>query len=264
MRRKALVTLVITSFSGLLFAAAQQGAAGGQIPAPAPRQAARPVATPTLTIQVADTAGIPLANVQVTAQGPVSRDGATAEDGSVRFANMRPGSYRLRFARNGSITLDRDITVRAGEPLLVDVTLSPAPPPPKPVEPAHPAAAPPQAARPLGTPVDPKVTPIPSFLDKNLITGREPQKSSSLGCTSTATATLYQLREAWVNRSHDNGDEWIYVVAGEATLRLGGAEQHLQAGTFSLIPHTVAYSIMPTGKNPFIVVSILSGPACTQ
>jgi mannose-6-phosphate isomerase-like protein (cupin superfamily) len=257
MHRNLLITLLITSISGPLFA---QTTASGPAQ-PAARQA-RPAPAPTITVQVTDSSGLPLSNVHVTAQGPVSRDGVTGDDGSIRFSNMRPGSYRLRLVREGSTTLDRDITVRAAEPLLVDVALSVAPVLKAP-EPAPPAAAPAPAAKPLGPPVEPKVTPIPAFLEKNLISGREPQKSSSLGCTSTATATLNQLREAWVNRSHGDADEWLYVVAGEATLRLPGSEQHLQAGTFSLVPHTVVYSVLPAGRNPLIVVSILSGPPCS-
>jgi mannose-6-phosphate isomerase-like protein (cupin superfamily) len=222
------------------------------------RPAAAAAATPTITVQVTNSSGLPLANVQVTAQGPVSRDGETGEDGSLRFANMRPGAYRLRFTREGSTTLDRDILVRAGEPLLVDVALSAAPAAPKPVEPP-PVAAPARAAdKPLGPPADPKLTPIPTFLEKNFI-GREGRKDSPLGCTSTGAATLVQLREALLNQTHDEADEWIYVVAGEGTLRLGTAEQHLQAGTFSLIPHAVAHGLLPGGRNPLVFVSVLSG-----
>ena len=228
----------------------------------APARAARP-ATPTVTVQVTDSAGLPLAGVQVTTQGPLSRDGVTAEDGSIRFANMRVGNYRLRFVREGSITLERDIAVRA-EPLLVDVALSAAPAPPKPPEPPPAPAPPPPPTKTLGPPTDPKVISVPTFIEKNFIGNREPQKESTLGCTSTGTATLYQLREAWINRSHDDADEWLYVVAGEATLRIKTTEQRLQAGTFSLIPHTVAYSLLPTGRNPFMVVSVLSGAACAK
>jgi hypothetical protein len=213
---------------------------------------------PTITIQVTSSAGLPLANVQVTAQGPLSRDGVTAEDGSIRFVNMRAGAYRLKFVREGSITLERDITLRSGEPLLVDVALSAAPPAPKPAEPP-PATAPAAGAdKPLGPPAEPKLTPIPTFLEKNFI-GREGRKDSSLGCTTTGAATLVQLREALLNQTHEDVDEWIYVVAGEGTLRLGTSEQHLQAGTFSLIPRTIAHGLLPGGRNPLILVSVLSG-----
>jgi hypothetical protein len=228
---------------------------------PAQQRPARPApaaATPTVTIQVTNSSGLPLANVQVTAQGPVSREGVSAEDGSIRFANMRAGAYRLRFVRESFTTLDRDITVRAGEPLLVDVALSSAPAAPKPVEPAPSAAPVGGADKPLGPPAEPKLVAIPTFIEKNFI-GREGRKDSPLGCTSTGGATLVQLREALLNQTHEDVDEWVYVVAGEGTLRLGTAEQHLQAGTFALIPHTVAHGLLPVGRNPLIFVSVLSG-----
>ena len=253
MRKTAFVLVVAAVSIGPLLAQAP--------PAPgAPRAAARPAGTPTVTIQVTDVSGLSLVNVQVTAQGPVSRDGATAGDGSIRFANMRAGAYRLRFVREGSITLERDITVRASEPLLVDVSLSAAPVTPKLVETARPAPAAATSApsKTPGPPADPKLTPIPTFLEKNFI-GREGRKDSALGCTSTATATLVQLREALLNQTHDDADEWIYVVAGEGTLRIGTSDQRLQAGTFSLVPHTVSHGILPGGRNPLILVSILSG-----
>ena len=86
--------------------------------------------------------------------------------------NMRPGTYRLRFSREGSITLEREVTLRAGEASAVDVALSPAPPPERAPEPV----APPPVSAPLGPPGDPKVTPVPLFLEKNFIGGREGRK----------------------------------------------------------------------------------------
>ena len=108
------------------------------------------------------------------------------------------------------------------------------------------------------------MTPVPLFLEKNFIGGREGRKDSVLGCTATGTATLHQLREAWLAHTHDDAEEWIYVVAGEGTLRLGTTEQKIQAGTFSLVPHTMSHALIPQGRNPLIVISVLSGPACKQ
>jgi hypothetical protein len=257
MSRRAFALSVLLCFATPGLALAQAA------PAPQPqaprvtRPAAPPAANLTLSIQVTDSSGLPLGNVQVTAQGPVSREGTTTQDGSLRFAALRAGMYRLRFVREGSNTLERDVTIRAGEPLAVDVSLTAAPPPPKPPEPVKP---PPSASsdKSLGPPTDPKMTPIPTFLEKNFI-GREGRKDSPLGCTTTGAATLVQIREALLNQTHDDADEWIYVVAGEGTLRLGTAEQHLQAGTFSLIPHTVSHGLLPTGRNPLIFVSVMSG-----
>lgn len=215
-----------------------------------------------LTIEVTDTLGAPVAEAAVTVTGPVAREGVTAADGSLRFTSMRPGTYRLRFAREGSITLERDLTLRAGESPTVEVALSPAPvAPPAPIAPIAPIA--PVAPR-LGPPGDPKFTPVPLFLEKNFIGGREGRKDSVLGCTPTGTATLHQLRDSWLAHTHDDAEEWIYVVAGEGALRIGETNQRLQAGTFNLVPHTVSHALIPQGRNPLIIISVLSGPACKQ
>jgi mannose-6-phosphate isomerase-like protein (cupin superfamily) len=216
-----------------------------------------------LTIQVTDTLGAPLADATVAITGPVAREGVTNANGTLRVTNMRAGSYRLRFVREGSITLERDITLRAGESPAVDVALSSAS--------ARSAAADKPAAPPaplaplapdLGPPGDAKVTPVPLFLEKNFIGSRDARKDSVLGCTATGTATLHQLRDSWLGHTHEDATEWIYVVAGEGTLRIGTSDQRLQAGTFGLVPHTVSHALIPQGRNPLIVISVLSGPAC--
>ncbi len=252
-------------------------AAAQTAPAPAPAtppattapRPARPVARPapaaattTLGFLVTDSAGAPLGDVQVSTQAPVAREGVTGPDGSLRFAGMRAGTYRVRFNRPGSITLEREVTLRGGEPLTIDVMLSPAPVAPKAPEPVKPSE-PVSSTRALPPPGEWRVTAIPLFLEKNFIGGREGRKDTQLGCTPTATATMHQLREAWLNHTHDDADEWLYVVAGEGNVRIGTADQRVSAGTFSLVPHTVPHALLPSGRNPMIVISILSGPSCT-
>jgi mannose-6-phosphate isomerase-like protein (cupin superfamily) len=213
-----------------------------------------------ITIQVTDTLGAPLADAAVTITGPVAREGTTTADGSLRVTNMRAGTYRLRFVREGSITLERELTLRAGESPTVEVALSPAPSVPNaPAAPIAPVAPSPPS---LGPPGDARVTAVPLFLEKNFIGGRERRKDSLLGCTATGTATLHQLRDSWLGHTHDDAEEWIYVVAGEGALRIGETNQRLQAGTFSLVPHTVPHAVIPQGRNPLIIISVLSGPAC--
>jgi mannose-6-phosphate isomerase-like protein (cupin superfamily) len=211
---------------------------------------------------VTDTLGAPLADTQVTITGPAARDGVTTTDGQLRLANMRAGTYRLRFVREGSITFERELVMRAGESLEVNVSLSPAPVVPKEPEPVKPPPPEP-TEKALPPPGDPKITPVPLFLEKNFIGGREGRKDSPLGCTPTGTATLHQIREPWLNHAHEDADEWIYVVAGEGMLRIGNAaDQRIQAGTFSLVPHATSHTLLPQGRNPLIVISVLSGPAC--
>src|SRR5262245_12840768 len=160
----------------------------------APRPAARPAAPAAATslgFLVTDTSGAPLGDVQVSTQAPLAREGVTGPDGSLRFTGLRAGTYRLRFSHSGSITLEREVTLRAGESLSIDVTLSVAPPAPKapePVKPSEPATT----KRELPPPGEWRVTAIPLFLEKNFI-GRDGRKDTQLGCTPTATATLHQL-----------------------------------------------------------------------
>jgi mannose-6-phosphate isomerase-like protein (cupin superfamily) len=227
----------------------------------APRATGKPAA---ITIHVTDALGAPLADAAVSITGPVAREGVTGADGSLRVINMRAGTYRIRFVREGSITLERDITLRAGESPTVDAALSPAPNAPTTNAPIAPNAPVAPTAPVLGPPGDPRVTPVPLFLEKNFIGGREGRKDSVLGCTATGTATLHQLRDSWLMHTHDNAAEWIYVVAGEGALRIGDTNQRLQAGTFSLVPHTVSHALIPQGRNPLIVISVLSGPPCLQ
>jgi mannose-6-phosphate isomerase-like protein (cupin superfamily) len=241
-----------------LLAGVLSTAAHGQAPAPAStRTTGKPAA---ISIHVTDALGAPLADATVTITGPVAREGITTADGSLRVTNMRAGTYRLRFVREGSITLERELTLRAGDSPNVDVALSSAPS--APIAPIAPVAPPAPIAPSLGPPGDPKVTPVPLFLEKNFIGGREARKDSLLGCTATGTATLHQLRDSWLGHTHDDAEEWIYVVAGEGALRIGETNHRLQAGTFSLVPHTVPHAVIPQGRNPLIIISVLSGPRC--
>src|SRR5688500_14231369 len=107
-----------------------------------PAQRGRGVKTATLAILVPDPAGAEIPNVSVTIEGPASRTART-EVRRIAMEDLPRGAYRLRFGREGFITLERELTARAGAPTEVKVTLQPEPEPPpapKPVEPSRPAA----------------------------------------------------------------------------------------------------------------------------
>src|SRR5215213_2023006 len=125
----------------LLVVIVSVGEAQQQAPPPPPQTAppATPRAAPssgprasTVTVTVTDDAGTPVQGVTVTVTGPVTRTVTTIANGTARLLGMRSGTYRLRFEHQGFITLERDVTMRAGAVPEVDVTLSPgtAPPPP--------------------------------------------------------------------------------------------------------------------------------------
>ena len=157
--------------------------------------------------------------------------------GTASLGTLRDGSYRLRFERDGFITLEREISIRNAEPSTIEVALSfapPAAPPPAPAPSAPPTPPPPvvvtvPAPRLTSVPSGPPVfVSIPDFLDKNYI-GREPIKESVLACLADSTTRVLQLHEAIGEHTHADMDEVLYIVAGEGTIRTRGESSTVAA-----------------------------------
>jgi hypothetical protein len=242
-------------------------------PAPsAPQRRAQPRAAQVI---VRDRSGTPLRDVRVNVAAPARQDLVTDAAGTASLGTLRDGSYRLRFERDGFITLEREISIRNAEPSTIEVALSfapPAEPPPAPAPAAPPDPPPPVvvtvlAPRLTSVPSGPPVfVSIPDFLDKNYI-GREPIKESVLACLADSTTRVLQLHEAIGEHTHADMDEVLYIVAGEGTIRTRSesspvAASSVTAGALTVIPHGVAHAIERRGKNPLMVLSMLSGAPC--
>jgi hypothetical protein len=179
--------------AAVMLCATWLGAQAQNPPASAPRRqppAATAGRSVTMSVTVTDNAGAPIDGVQVVVTGPVTREGTTADGGALRLLGIRPGTYRLRFEHEGHVTLERELTVRAGQAATVDVTLSN----------AAPTTAPPQAETPPeqkdeALPGEPATTSVADFVERNFIGSRDPQREDELGCTASARTTLVQLRE---------------------------------------------------------------------
>lgn len=233
-----------------------------------PGQAAQPAAgaraktsavaaarTASARIAVRDQGGTSLSEVRVVLSGAGTGEFVTSPAGTIVVPDLKDGTYRLRCEREGFITLEREFTVRGGAYSQIDVVLNPAPPPPP--QPA-PEPAPP-AAVPAGGP--PVTLSVVDYLDRNLI-GREPLKESILACNPLETVRLLQMREGVAQHVHENGDEVIYVVAGEGTVRIGDAPTAVRAGSLVVVTNGTGHAFERSGKNPLIVVSTLVGAPC--
>lgn len=221
------------------------------------RPAPRAAGAVTLALRVTDPAGAPLAGVKVIIDGPTHREAAT-EQGRIALENMPAGTYRLRFEREGFITLEREVVARGSAPVDVKVSLTPAPePPPAPAPPPAPEPAPagPSAAAPV-------VLDLPAFIEKNYI-GREPRRISPLGCTDGTVATLLQLHEPLAEHTHARSDEFLYVIAGQGTARIKGRDEPIGAGIFAFIPRGAGHTVTPSGRNPLVVLSLQPSEGCT-
>ncbi len=246
------------------------GPAARQPPAPArptaPRRPQPQQAAPGhIVITVRDQSGTPLAAVKVVLSGPQSDQGTTGSDGTVRFDVPPPGTYRLRFEREGFITLERELGVRGRQTIDVEVALNLAPPPPPPPTPPPPPPPSPAATAPSGLASAPSGPPIvvsiPEFVNKHYI-GREPLKESVLGCLADSMTRVLQLHQAVAEHTHADLDEIIYVIAGEGSVRLTDRTAAVTPGFLAILPHGQPHALAPRGRNPLIVLSILNGAEC--
>jgi mannose-6-phosphate isomerase-like protein (cupin superfamily) len=217
----------------------------------------------TLSVEATDMSGTALTGVGVEVDGPVEREGETAQNGIV-FRSMRAGTYRVRLTREGFTTLEREVVIRSGQPASVSLALTAAPekpaPPPAPVVAQAPTPAPvPKSNR----VVEPRTLSIPDFLDNNLI-GGEPQKTTLLGCADGGTTRLLQVREPLTDEQHADLDEILYVVAGAGVVRIRNQDTRMQPGHFALVPRGTPHSIRREGRNPIILLSVLTGQPCTE
>ncbi len=222
------------------------------------RQSAPPTAARlTLTVMVTALDGRTIPDAMVKAIGPDDREASSDPSGLVTLNNLSPGTYRVRFEHPAFITLEKEISIAAGKPLRASATLSAAPPPPKPEAPPTP---PPATPAPAGN-YSPNAVDIPDLFEKNFI-GSAAIKRSPIGCTASSTSTLVQLRDPLADHAHADADELIYIVAGEGTHKIGGKEQPLSGGVFTIIPRGTTHSLTRRGRQPLVIISTLSGPPC--
>jgi len=221
----------------------------------AQRRGAAPATGPvTLAIYVADPAGTPIGDVRVTISGVVSRTTRT-ERGRTVFEGLPSGQYQLRFEKTGYLPLEQEVTGRGAKPIDVKVTLEPEPvAPPKPVE-----APPPPPAPAVETKM--VVLDMPAFIEKNYI-GRAAGKTTPMGCAAGASSTLIQVNEPLAQHTHDDADEFIYVIAGQGMARLSGREESLGPAVFLMIPRGMAHTISAGPKKPLVMMSIRAGDGC--
>ena len=227
----------------------------GQSPARGPAQRPASPRTGSVRIAVKDQDGTGLSEVRLLLSGAAKGEFVTGGAGTMVVPDLKDGVYRLRCEHEGFITLEREFTVRGGVYGQIEVVLNPAPPPPP--QPA-PAPAPPAAIPPGGRPMTLSVV---DYLDRNFI-GREPLKESILACNPLETVRLLQMREGVAQHVHQSGDEVIYVVAGEGTVRIGETPTPLRAGSLVVVTNGIGHALERGGKNPLIVVSTLIGAPC--
>ncbi|HEV8396981.1 MAG TPA: carboxypeptidase regulatory-like domain-containing protein [Vicinamibacterales bacterium] len=237
--------------------------AAGATPAPRRAPAAAPTASRAgMAITVTDSGGGTMAGVSVSANGPTMRNGETNGSGQVSFPGMLAGVYRLRFDGESIVAFEKEVTVKPGQVLAVDVMLSAA----KKVAPAPapaPAAAPPPAAAsaktgPAGAPLQ---VSVPKVLEGDFV-GKNPRRESLLSCSGSTRTTMLQINQPMPERMYADADVVYYVIGGEGTMKLDGKETKLALNDFVSVPRGGSHSFERRGNRTLILLSVLGGEPC--
>lgn len=80
------------------------------------------------------------------------------------------------------------------------------------------------------------------------------------GRSQTAVMTIAPGQDAGPEETHP-GDQVIYVVEGEALVRLSGQEQKAAAGSLLMIPAGTPHHVMNPGLAPLFFVTVYAPPA---
>jgi Carboxypeptidase regulatory-like domain/Cupin domain len=229
----------------------------------APRRVAP--STAMLEVKVVDRSGRPISDAHVIVQGPTSRDETADNSGTVTLKPMTPGTYRVRAEHEGFLALEKEVALRAAAaPTQAILSLSFAPPPPAPEPkpaPPPPPPPPPVAAAPLGPLGEPRTLSIPDLAEHSL-SGKDAVKVFPIGCSGASLSRLIVLHDAIPSGANTDAEETLYLVAGEATLTLGGKEQSITPGWFAIVPRGTNYALGKKGKNPAILLSTVNGRPC--
>jgi mannose-6-phosphate isomerase-like protein (cupin superfamily) len=243
-----------------------------QKPATPPATTAKPATPPVrrtpapaanarggMAITVTDPGGATIAGVSVAADGPTARNGETNGSGQVNFPGLLAGNYRLRFEGDDVVAFEKEVTIRNGQVLAVDVMLNAATkvaPPPPPV-----AAPPPPPVVKTGPVGQPQFLSIPKVLENDFV-GKEARRESLLACSGTTRSAMLQVNQPTPERMYADADVMYYVIGGEGTLKLNGKDTRLALNDFVSIPRGGSHSFERRGNRMLVLLSVLGGEAC--
>ena len=214
-----------------------------------------------MAITVTDAGGATIPGVTVASEGPTPRNGETNASGQLNFPGLLAGVYRLRFEGDAVVAFEREVTVRNGQVLAVDVMLSPAKKVAPPPAPAPVVAPPPAAAPAVGPSGQLQVLSLVDLAEKEL-ERKQPRRETLVACSASTRSTLLQLNQDQPQRLYEAAESLLYVIAGEGFVRVNDKETRMVAGSFASIPRATPFVVGKRGRNPVIFLSVLSGEPC--
>ena len=95
-----------------------------------------------------------------------------------------------------------------------------------------------------------------------MLNDKQPIVERDRGCSVASASKLILVRDTLASHTHADADEMIYLMAGDATIRISDKDTAISAGWFALLPRGTAHSITKRGRNAPILLSIRSGDPC--
>jgi hypothetical protein len=239
---------------------------GGQATTPAPATRRAPAAAAAsarggMAITVTDPSGGTIQGVTVASEGPTPRNGETNASGQANFPGLLAGVYRLRFEGDAVVAFEKEVTIRNGQVLAVDVMLNPAKKvaaPPTPTPAATPAPA---AAAKMGPAGQQQILSVPKVLEGNFV-GKDPRRESLLSCSGNTRTSMLQINQPMPERMYTEADVIYYVIGGEGTMKLDGKETRLALNDFVSIPRGGSHTFERRGNRTLILLAVLGGEPC--
>jgi len=215
-----------------------------------------------LAITVTSPQGATLPGVHIQLTGLTDREAETDASGQMNFPGLLAGTYRLRFSGDRVTTFEREVLVRTGQVLDVDVSLNPAPEPR--IVTLPPSAPSPSPASPsLGPKGQPLTVAIVDLLEKEFV-GRQPRRESLLSCSGTERTTMIQLNEPLPERMYETADAIYYVLGGEGTIQMNGRDTRLGTNGFASVPRGTPHMLSRRGTRSLVLLAVLSGEPCEE
>ena len=269
MKSAMVVCIALVSFAAQPFGQAAPPASG-QGAAPPSGQTSKPAGQATaarpgsVALTVVTESGATLSGAAVSLRGGVDRQALAGPDGVATLLNIPAGTYRARISRDGYVTFEKEVTIRAGvrataEAALTAAPAAPPPPPPAPKETPKPTPA--SQSEPRGPVGAAKVVSL-TDLAEQMLNDKAPLVEREIGCSVATASQLILIRETLTGHTHADADEMLYVVAGDATFKIADKDTQVSAGSFAIVPRGQAHSITKRGRNAPIVLAIRSGQPC--
>jgi mannose-6-phosphate isomerase-like protein (cupin superfamily) len=242
-----------------------QAAAPPSGPARNPASQATTAKPGSVALTVVTESGATLPGAAVSLRGAVDRQALAGTDGVATLLNIPPGTYRARISRDGYVTFEKEVMIRAGvratsEAALTAAPAAPPPPPPAPRETPKPSQ-PQSQSEPRGPVGAAKVLSLIDLTDQ-MLRDPAPLVEREIGCSVATASQLILIRETLTSHTHADADEMLYVVAGDATLKIADKDTQVSAGWFGIVPRGSAHSLTKRGRNAPIVLAIRSGHPC--